>query len=79
MGKELAVVQQAIAGNADAQDYLFASHAGRLYRTAFAVLHNKEDAEDALQDGMCKAYTSLRSLFDCGQSGNRALGGQVDS
>jgi RNA polymerase sigma-70 factor (ECF subfamily) len=26
------------------------------------VLHNKEDAEDALQDGMCRAYTSLRSF-----------------
>ena len=26
------------------------------------LLHNKEDAEDALQDGMCKAFTSLRSF-----------------
>jgi RNA polymerase sigma-70 factor (ECF subfamily) len=62
MGKELAVVQQAIAGNTDALEHLFAPHAGRLYQTAFAVLRNKEDAEDALQDGMCKAYTSLRSF-----------------
>jgi RNA polymerase sigma-70 factor (ECF subfamily) len=62
IGKELAVIQQAIAGNADAQEHLFVPHAGRLYQTAFAVLQNKEDAEDALQDGMCKAYTSLRSF-----------------
>jgi RNA polymerase sigma-70 factor (ECF subfamily) len=61
-GKECAIVQQAIAGNADAQEHLFAPHAGRLYHTAFAVLHNKEDAEDALQDAMCKAFTRLRSF-----------------
>jgi len=62
IGKELALVQQAIAGNADAQNRLFAPHLARLYQTAFAVLHNKEDAEDALQDAMCKAFTSLRSF-----------------
>ena len=31
-------------------------------RIAFAVLRNTEDAEDALQDGLCKAFTSLHSL-----------------
>jgi RNA polymerase sigma-70 factor (ECF subfamily) len=62
LGEEWAVVQQAIAGNADAQEHLFAPHTRRLYRIAFALLHNKEDAEDALQDGLCKAYASLRSF-----------------
>jgi len=62
MSKEWAVVQQAIAGNADAQEHLFAPHAGKLYQIAFALLHNKEDAEDALQDGLCKAFISLRSF-----------------
>lgn len=62
MSKEWAVIQQAIAGNANAQEHLFSPHMGRLYRTAFGVLRNKEDAEDALQDGLCKAYTSLRSF-----------------
>jgi len=61
-GHEWHLVQQAIAGNADAQEHLFARHTGRLYRTAFAVLHDKEDAEDALQDGFFSAYTSLRSF-----------------
>ena len=61
-GNEWAVVQQAIAGNADAQDRLFAGHTRRLYRTVFALLNNKEDAEDALQEGLCKAFTSLRSF-----------------
>ena len=62
MGKEWAVIQQAIAGNADAQEHLFTRQTSRLYRTAFALLRNKEDAEDAVQEGLCKAYTSLRSF-----------------
>jgi RNA polymerase sigma factor (sigma-70 family) len=60
IGNEWADVQQAIAGNCDAQERLFARHLKRLYRTAFALLHNKEDAEDALQDGLLSAYASLR-------------------
>ena len=58
-GKEWAIVQQAIAGNADAQEHLFARYTSKLYRTAFALLNNKEDAEDALQDCLLKAFTSL--------------------
>ena len=61
-GHEWDVVQQAIAGNADAHEHLFARHTGRLYRTAFAVLRDKEDAEDALQDGFLNAYTRLSSF-----------------
>lgn len=61
-GNEWAVVQQAIAGNADAQERLIAGCTRRLYRTVFALLNNKEDAEDALQEGLCKAFTSLRSF-----------------
>jgi RNA polymerase sigma-70 factor, ECF subfamily len=57
-----AIVQQAISGDAEAHENLFARYTGRLYRTAFAVLRNKEDAEDALQNGLCKAFTSLRSF-----------------
>ena len=59
-GEEWEVVQQAIAGSADAQRQLFTRHAGKLYRVAFALLRNKEDAEDAVQDGLCRAYAALR-------------------
>ena len=62
MGEEWVVVQRAIAGDTNAQERLFARHIGKLYRIAFAVLRNKEDAEDALQDGLCNAYTKLRSF-----------------
>jgi RNA polymerase sigma-70 factor (ECF subfamily) len=56
------MVQQAIAGNVEAQEQLFASRKGRLFRTAFAVLHNQEDAEDALQDGLFSAYSKMQSF-----------------
>lgn len=59
---EWAIVQKAIAGDTEAQERLFARHRPRLYRTAVALLRNKEDAEDAVQDGLCKAYTNLRSF-----------------
>jgi RNA polymerase sigma factor (sigma-70 family) len=62
MGEEWAVVQRAIAGDARAQERLFARHTSRLHRTALALLRNKEDAEDAVQDGLCKAYTNLQSF-----------------
>jgi len=59
---EWALIQQAIDGNSDSQNSLFAAYRSRLYRTAFAVLRNKEDAEDALQDGLCNAHVHLRSF-----------------
>lgn len=59
---EWVLIQQAIDGNSDSQNSLFAAYRSRLYRTAFAVLRNKEDAEDALQDGLCNAHIHLRSF-----------------
>jgi len=57
---EWGLIQQAIAGDATAQEQLFKVHAPRLYRTAFGVLRNKEDAEDALQDCWLRACTNLK-------------------
>jgi len=59
---EWVLVQRAIAGDSASQNKLFAAHTARLYRTAFAMLRNKEDAEDAVQDGLGSAYTKLRSF-----------------
>jgi RNA polymerase sigma-70 factor (ECF subfamily) len=60
--KDWVMIQRAIAGDAHCQTNLFAPYTGRLYRTAFAVLRNKEDAQDAVQDGLCKAFASLGSF-----------------
>lgn len=60
--KEWDLVQQAIAGSAVAQEQLFKTHAPRLFRAAFAVLRNKEEAEDAVQDSWYRAYRNLGSF-----------------
>lgn len=57
-----ALIRQAVAGNPEAQERLFKTHTPRLYRTAFAILRNKEDAEDAVQESWCKAYAKLDSF-----------------
>jgi len=61
-GNEWALVQQAITGDASAFDLLVSPVLGRLERIALAMLRNREDAEDVLQDGLCKAYLRLRSF-----------------
>ncbi|MGA2170997.1 MAG: sigma-70 family RNA polymerase sigma factor [Terracidiphilus sp.] len=62
IGNEWALVQRAMAGEANAMDLLFAPHMRGLYRVALVMLRNKEDAEDALQDGLYKACSCLGSF-----------------
>jgi RNA polymerase sigma-70 factor (ECF subfamily) len=62
IGKEWALVQQAIAGDADGLEALFTPHLDGLYRMAHLMLRNKEDAEDALQSGLCNACGNLSSF-----------------
>lgn len=52
-------VQRALGGDAECKASLLSTHTERLYRTAVAVLRNKEDAEDAVQNGLCKALVNL--------------------
>jgi RNA polymerase sigma-70 factor, ECF subfamily len=61
-GGEWPLVQRAIAGDANALELLVAPNLSRLYRVANSILRNKEDAEDALQEGLCKAYLRLGSF-----------------
>jgi RNA polymerase sigma-70 factor (ECF subfamily) len=61
-GDEWALVQHAISGEPNAMELLFAPHMHRLYLVALSILRNKEDAEDALQDGLCNAYSCLGSF-----------------
>jgi Sigma-70 region 2 len=56
------LVQQAIAGNSDAHEQIFTTHTSKLRGTAFAILRNREDAEDAVQDAFCRAFASLQSF-----------------
>jgi len=61
-GEDWKMVQRARRGDLDAMTELFAAHRRRLFHTAFSLLRNEEDAEDALQDAMLSAYTSLHSF-----------------
>lgn len=58
----LELVQRAIAKDAAAWDQLHRMCAPKLYRPAFAVLRNREDAEDAVQDCWLRAYANLKSF-----------------
>jgi RNA polymerase sigma-70 factor (ECF subfamily) len=59
---DLGLIQRSIAGEVTAQEQLFKRHAAKLYRTAFGVLRNKEDPEDALQESWLRACANLKSF-----------------
>lgn len=59
---DLELIGRAMAGDPSAHEQLFKVHAAKLYRRAFVMLRNKEDAEDALQESWIRAYTSLKSF-----------------
>jgi RNA polymerase sigma-70 factor, ECF subfamily len=60
--RELPMVQRALSGDSEALATLFARDRRRLFRAAFLLLRNKEDAEDAVQDGLLSAYQNLKSF-----------------
>jgi RNA polymerase sigma-70 factor, ECF subfamily len=53
------LVQAAIAGNVDAFGELIGRHDRMVFHVAYCVTHNREDAEDAVQEACLKAYTNL--------------------
>ena len=57
---EKELVRQALRGNPNALDQLFARYSRALYPTALKLMGNPEDAEDALQDGLLSAFCNLR-------------------
>jgi RNA polymerase sigma-70 factor, ECF subfamily len=56
------LLQRATNGQTCAQEELFSTYTPRLYRAAFRVLRNKEDAEDAVQNAWCKAFANLHTF-----------------
>jgi RNA polymerase sigma-70 factor, ECF subfamily len=57
---EAALLRRARAGDRTAIEILFAQNNRSLRQTALRLLGNREDAEDALQEGMLAAYRNLR-------------------
>jgi RNA polymerase sigma-70 factor (ECF subfamily) len=60
--EEWALVQRAICGDSRAKEQIFIPHTTILYRIALSILRNREDAEDAVQDALWRAYAKLRSF-----------------
>jgi RNA polymerase sigma factor (sigma-70 family) len=60
--EEWRLIQRALAGDPDALSPVFIRHSSKLFRAAFSLLRNKEDAEDALQEGLINAYIHLKSF-----------------
>src|SRR6202162_3313039 len=60
--EERAYIQRTIDGDSTAAQQIFGRHTAMLHRIAFRILRNKEDAEDAVQDSLCKAYAKLQSF-----------------
>ena len=50
------------SGNREALDDLFASSSSHLYQTAFRILSNPHDAEDAVQDSLLCAFRNLNQF-----------------
>ncbi|MBI3668392.1 MAG: sigma-70 family RNA polymerase sigma factor [Acidobacteria bacterium] len=54
------LIRQALRGDQQALETLFARDNHALYQVALRLLGNPEDAEDALQEGLLSAYRNLR-------------------
>ena len=55
-------VRETSGPNTAAFESLLAHDLGKLYRIAFTLLHNHKDAEDAMQEGLWKAFYRLPSF-----------------
>ncbi len=57
--QEMALVQAAKKGDVSAFEQLVKKYDRNIFRIAQHITHNREDAEDVLQDAFLKAYTNL--------------------
>jgi RNA polymerase sigma-70 factor (ECF subfamily) len=55
-------IQRALQGDSDALSALFSRDRTRLHHMCLSLLKNREDAEDALQDGLLSAYMNLKAF-----------------
>ena len=56
---DLALIQDAKDGSLTAFGQLVKRHEGQMFRIAYSLLHNREDAEDAVQGAFLKAFQKL--------------------
>jgi RNA polymerase sigma-70 factor, ECF subfamily len=53
---------ESVSGNSQTLDELFAANSTHLYQTAFRILLNPHDAEDAVQDSLLCAFRNLNQF-----------------
>lgn len=56
------LVNQALAGDQKAYASLVARHRGPLYNLLYNMVHNKEEAEDLVQEAFIKAFAALATF-----------------
>lgn len=61
---DISLIEQVLAGNSEAFNRLVQNYSAYVYRTAFAFLHDKSEAEDAAQEIFLKVYRSIHHLKD---------------
>ena len=61
-GPEAALIAAILAGDREKFHLLILPYEGQLFRTAFALVKNAEEAEDVVQDAVLKAYRKLASF-----------------
>lgn len=62
LGQEGLLIRRAIASDDGAFEELIAKHIPRVRQIAYKLLRNREDAEEAVQDGLLSAYRNLKSF-----------------
>jgi RNA polymerase sigma-70 factor, ECF subfamily len=59
---ETAIIARACAGNAEAFSELVRRHSQQIYGISLRMLKNHEDAEDNVQNVLCKAFNNIRQF-----------------
>ncbi|GGG92213.1 sigma-70 family RNA polymerase sigma factor [Silvibacterium dinghuense] len=62
LSTEAALITAVLAGERDKFHLLILPYEAQLYRTAFALVKNTQEAEDVVQDAVLKAYRRLASF-----------------
>jgi RNA polymerase sigma factor (sigma-70 family) len=58
--KDDEVIAMVLGGHVNKYEHLIRKYNQRLFRVCMAILHDEDDAEDALQEGYIKAYEQLK-------------------
>src|SRR5215213_6728580 len=63
---EEALLQGCIKNNASAQKELYDKYSYKMFAVCYRYAHNREDAEDMLQDGFIKVFSQIHKFENCG-------------